>query len=40
MVTGNNFLEANTMCGRFARYQKPSVYAELFGVESIPAGPI
>jgi putative SOS response-associated peptidase YedK len=27
------------MCGRFARYQKPSVYAELFGVESLPAGP-
>jgi putative SOS response-associated peptidase YedK len=27
------------MCGRFARYQKPSVYAELFQVESLPGGP-
>jgi putative SOS response-associated peptidase YedK len=31
--------EAVAMCGRFARFQKPSVYAELFGMESVPAGP-
>jgi hypothetical protein len=31
--------EATTLCGRFARYQRRSVYAELFGVDSIPGGP-
>src|SRR5262245_33906786 len=27
------------MCGRFVRRQKPEIYAGLFGVDSIPAGP-
>ena len=27
------------MCGRFVRHTKPSVYATLFEVDSVPAGP-
>src|SRR4051794_7309911 len=30
---------AAVMCSRFVRHTKPSVYATLFGVDSVPGGP-